>query len=383
MDEFTLREEILLGETDKLQFKRQLPPVQDLAKEIVAFLNTRGGKLFIGVNDDGSIRGIPAADHGQPFDNGISNTCNDNINPPCEVTIHNVNTGEGLVVVIEVPEGPTKPYQANGKDFYVKRGPDRRAVKNLSELRRLFAAGTNDHSDLHAVPGTGMADLDLDSLRSYYTTRFPGEELAEEEAEISRQLQGVRLMSGASLTVVGTLLFAKRPSILLPSFVIKAIWFKGIDQGGSEYYDNRRFEGTLQSQYDQALAFFSRWNSRVQDGGSFNGAGMSQIPELVFEELVVNALVHRDYAISDSIKLFIFDDRIEIRSPGTLPNSLTEEEALKGIGRDRNSQLESFAYDLMKYRGARSGLLRARKLIPEITLHNDVEGEEVTVIIPL
>ena len=171
--------------------------------------------------------------------------------------------------------------------------------------------------------------------------------------------------------------------MLLPAFTTKAVWFKGNDTSGTEYRDNRRFEGTLQSQYEQGMAFFHRWNARVQDGGSFNDPGRPEIPALVFEELLVNALVHRDYFIADSVKLFIFDERIEIRSPGALPNSLTEEEALRGIGRDRNPLLLSLAYQLMNYRGSRSGLKRVKAALPAVSLKNDIEAEEVVVTIPL
>ena len=77
---------------------------------------------------------------------------------------------------------------------------------------------------------------------------------------------------------------------------------------------------------------------------SFNAPSEDQIPEIVFEEVLVNALVHRDYFLPDSVKIYIFDDRIEIISPGCLPNILTPEEAMKGIGRERNPLLLRFAY---------------------------------------
>lgn len=384
MDEFTLRQELLNGEDSTHQFKRHLPARSDLAKEIAAFLNTRGGRMFIGVDDDGTICGVPPEVLGQSFDNAISNACSDGIRPSCSVLTENVRTNEGMVVVIEVPDGPSKPYLTSNGSLYVKRGADKRKVTEQSEFRRLLNQNYGEHADLLPVPGSSLQDIDYPPLKRYYDEKFVGETLSgmDHEEELTRQLNGIRLMAGDQLTIAGALLFGKRPSILLPSFNVQAIWFKGKERAGEAYYDSRKLEGTLQSQYEQSMAFASKWNSRIQQG-SFNGKGRSEVPHTVFEELLVNAFVHRDYAIQDSIKFYIFDDRIEVRSPGTLPNSLTEEEALKGIGRDRNSQIESFAYDLMNYRGARSGLLRARKAIPRIALINDVEGEEVTVTIPL
>lgn len=384
MDEFTLREELLKGEDSTRQFKRQIDGQEHLAKEIVAFLNTRGGRIFVGVDDDGSIVGLPAGVF-LALANTISNTCTDSINPPCSVLTFNVSTGEGMVVVIDVPDGADKPYQdKKEKQFWVKKGADKRRVTERTELRRLFAGGHVTYADASPIPGTSVADLDQVALHAFYEEKFPGENLSNDEDEMVRQLQGIRLMVGDKLGLAAVMLFGKRPSVLLPEFTIKAVWFKGNERGGTEYRDSRRFEGTLQGQYEQGMAFFNRWNGRIQDhGGGFNDSGRQEIPTFVFEEIIVNALVHRDYFIADSVKLFIFDNRIEVRSPGTLPNSLTEEEALRGIGRDRNPLLLSLAYQLMNYRGSRSGLKRVREAIPGIQLTNDVEAAEVTITIPL
>lgn len=383
MDEFTLREEILKGEDSTRQFKRQADTQDALATEIVAFLNTRGGKIFIGVDDeDGSICGLdPEAI--RTTENLVSNACSQSINPPCPVLTFNASTSEGMVVVIEVPDGPDKPYQDKKRQFWVKKGADKRRVLERSELRRLFQGGHVTHADASPVPGTGIGDLDMKALRDFYRTMYPDEALSEDEAELTRQLQGIRLMVGEQLGLAAVMLFAKKPSAILPEFNIKAVWFKGNDRSRTEYRDSRRFEGTLQSQYEQGIAFFGRWAARVQVGESFNGPSTAEIPDFVFEEILVNALVHRDYFLADSVKLFIFDDRIEVRSPGTLPNSLTEEEALKGEGRDRNPKIEWLAYQLMSYRGSRSGLKRVKAAIPELQLHNNIEAEEVTVTIPL
>lgn len=382
MDEFTLREELLKGEDSTRQFKRQIDGQDHLAKEIVAFLNTRGGRIFVGVDDDGSIVGM-TAEAVLSLANTTSNTCSQSINPPSSVLTYNVPTAEGMVIIIEVPDGADKPYQDKDKQFWIKKGADKRRVTERSELRRLFQGGHVTYADASAVPGTHLTDLDLAALRSFYEEKFADEVLSEDEDELTRQLQGIRLMIGDQLGLAAVLLFGKRPSILLPEFTTKAVWFKGTERSGTEYRDSRRFEGTLQSQYEQGMAFFQRWSGRVQDGGSFNDPGRPEIPSFVFEEILVNALVHRDYYIADSVKLFIFDDRIEVRSPGTLPNSLTEEEALRGIGRDRNPLLLSLAYQLMNYRGSRSGLKRVKTVVPNLSLTNDIGAEEVTITIRL
>lgn len=120
---------------------------------------------------------------------------------------------------------------------------------------------------------------------------------------------------------------------------------------------------------------------KVQSGDTFNSPGVLEIPKIVFEELLINALIHRDYFIKDTIKLFIFEDRIEIISPGRLPNNLTVEQMTKGIRKKRNDILDSLAPYLLQYKGAGSGVLRALRAYPYIDFINDTEAEQVRVVI--
>ncbi|RLC26222.1 MAG: ATP-dependent DNA helicase RecG, partial [Deltaproteobacteria bacterium] len=107
-----------------------------------------------------------------------------------------------------------------------------------------------------------------------------------------------------------------------------------------------------------------------------------EIPEIVLVEILVNALVHRDYFIHDSIKLFVFENRIEIKSPGKLPNNLTVEDIKHGIQRrSRNVILTSFVSDILPYRGVGSGILKALKAYPMIDFENNTQAEYFKVII--
>ncbi len=102
---------------------------------------------------------------------------------------------------------------------------------------------------------------------------------------------------------------------------------------------------------------------------------------MVLVELLTNALIHRDYFIRDTIKLFVFQNRVEIISPGKLPNNLTLEQAKRGIRKKRNDILDSLAPELLQYKGAESGILRALKAHPHIEFVNDTEAEQFTAII--
>ena len=381
MDELTLREELLKGEDSTRQFKRELTSAAAFAAEAVAFLNSGGGRIFVGVEDDGSISGVSSTklDDQSKL---IANACTHNLTPPTGVLTENVLTSEGLVIVVTVPEGADKPYQTSDGSFFVKRGADKRRVSNRSELQRMFQSAHTIYAEARPVAGSSLTDLDAAAFTTFYRAKYGGEPPGD-EASLIRELNASRLAKDESLTIAGLLLFGHQPQKLLPEFTVKAVWFAGNDRASTDYRDSRRFEGNLAALYEQTMAFLRRWNGRVPKGGSFNASGRDEVPDIVFEELVVNALVHRDYFIADSVKVFIFDNRIEIRSPGRLPNSLTVEEMLRGIRRDRNPVIQSFAYDILNYRGLGSGVLRVLKAMPGVAFSEDDAGEEIVAAIPV
>lgn len=381
MVELTLREELLRGEDSTRQFKRELTSASAIAAELVAFLNSNGGRIFVGVEDNGSICGVPSAKL-DAQSQLIANACTQNLTPPTGVLTENVLTSEGLVIVVTVEEGADKPYQTSDGSFFVKRGADKRRVTNRSELQRMFQAAHTVYAEARPVTGSSLADLDASAYAAFHRAKYKTEPAAD-ESELLRTLNNSRLAKGDELTIAGLLLFGREPQRLLPEFTVKAVWFAGNERSGSTFVDNRRFDGNLAALYEQSMGFLRRWNRRVQNGGSFNGPTTDEVPDIVFEELVTNALIHRDYFIPDCIKLFIFDNRIEIRSPGRLPNSLTIEQMLRGIRRGRNAVIESFADAVLNYRGVGSGVLRSLEAAPGIRFEEDFSAEELVVTIPV
>lgn len=384
MEEFELRNQIYLGEDSNRQFKREPSVDAKMAGEIVAFANSGGGRIFVGVERDGSIHGMTGA-QAEKVGEDMAKIAWDSVRPPFSILTKSVATSEGVVVVVEIPDGLSKPYCDNKGVYWVKNGPDKRRVQSPEELARLFQLGEKLYAESQPVAVSTLEDFDRDKFARFHEAKYsesPPD--PDENAEAYLQaLENLELISGGRVTVAGLLLFGKRLPVLLPEMKIDAIWFKGTDKSVGEWYDQRSITGTLPEQYDGGMSFLRRWNSRVQRSGSFNQQGIPEIPETVFEELLVNALLHRDYFIKDSVKIFIFDDRIEIRSPGKLPNSLTVEQIRRGVRRSRNVLLASFAPDLINYRGIGSGVVRALKNWPEISWVNDVEGEEVAVTVSL
>jgi ATP-dependent DNA helicase RecG len=132
------------------------------------------------------------------------------------------------------------------------------------------------------------------------------------------------------LSLAGVLLFAERPELVKPQFVVKAIRYPGNQIHATDYVDTEDFAGPLPKIFEDSIAFVMRNLHKIQAGRGVNSPGIPEIPEGVFEELLVNALVHRDYLVSAPIRLFIFDDRIEIISPGHLPDNFTVEKIRTG-----------------------------------------------------
>ena len=177
------------------------------------------------------------------------------------------------------------------------------------------------------------------------------------------------------LNLAGVLLFAEQPEWIVPQFVVKAIRYPGNTIHVTDYLDTEDFSGPLPKIFEGALAFVMRNLHKVQAGRGVNAPGLPEIPEAVFEELLVNALVHRDYLVSAPIRLFVFDNRIEIISPGHLPNDLTVENIRAGNSNIRNPILVSYAAKgLLPYHGLGSGIKRALEKWPTIDFADDHDG---------
>lgn len=145
--------------------------------------------------------------------------------------------------------------------------------------------------------------------------------------------------------------------------------------------DSQDISGPLPTQYTEALAFIKRNLRRVQGNQGFNSLGILEVPEIALQELLVNALVHRDYFTSASIRILVFRDRIEIISPGHLPDSLSIDDIRHGKTNRRNPTLSEHAFKLLPYRGLGSGIPRALDEWPQIELIDEVSGNQFTALV--
>jgi ATP-dependent DNA helicase RecG len=367
------------GEDSRHQFKADVTNAVSLAAEIVAFSNSDGGMLFIGVADDGTVHGLDTPDIHR-INQLIANAASTHIRPAVNPITENVQVAAGVVIVITIAEGIAKPYMDNSGVIWVKSGSDKRRVTAREEMQRMFQAAQLVHADEVPVQGSSIADVDLDYFRRFYRARYD-QELDEQELSLRQVLANMRLISNNVLTVTGVLLFAQEPQNFLPVFQVKAVSYPGHDIHATTYLDSADIAGKLQTQFDDALGFIMRNLHRDQGGRGVNTTGELEIPRIVLEELLANALIHRDYFVSAPIRIFIFDDRVEIISPGHLPNNLTVANIRTGNSNIRNPILTSFATKLLPYRGLGNGILRALREYPSIEFVDDRDGNLFRAII--
>lgn len=378
MEALELLDLISGGETTTFQLKENITNAVSTAQEIVAFANSKGGKIVIGVNDkSGSVTGLSFEDL-QRIQNLLSTAANDHVKSPIVITTEVVDISGKKVIVATIPEGTDKPHTDKDGLIFLKNGADKRKVTSKSELSRLLQSGGNMYAEEHLIQKSALDDLDWDKFRNFFEKKYREECKID---ELEKHIQNLDLGRDSKLNIAGALLFGKNSQRLTPAFFIAAAWFWGNDITEQQYRSSENIIGTLDDQYRKGYDFILSKLDKLQGDQPFNSLGNSEIPEIVITELLINALVHRDYYINDSIKIFIFQNRIEIISPGKLPNSLTSEMIRKGVRKSRNNILVSFAPDLLEYRGFGSGIVRALQAYPQIEFLNDTEAEQFKVTI--
>ena len=366
------------GENSSVEFKSANAYPDSLAKEMVAFANTQGGALLIGVEDNGRISGLTdSVDH----ETRIANIARNNINPPITIESVIVTLLEGRVLLVKVGRGRDRPYQTLQNQFLIRVGSTNRTATQ-GELLRLFQQAGLFHYDATAVQRTSIVDLNLAALDRYFSQY--GFDLSAENDK-PRILANADVMTeNGEATVAGLLLFGINPQRHLPYAGISFAHFTG-DEITEDLIDKQVIEGGLGFQVDSALAVLRnnlQRPSRIQ--GSRTEDASFQYPDKVFRELLVNAVIHRNYAITGSrIRVQLFTDRIEFISPGRLPNSVSIAKLSMGVSYAANPIIVKFMEN-MRYmdrlgRGLPMVWQTARKHQREIRFEE--LGEEFRVIL--
>lgn len=394
-----------LGEVSKVQFKERILDKYDIGCELVAMSNFRGGQLVIGINDKtGEFNPLSYAEV-QETTNMLGNIASENVVPSILLDIDTASVGGGSVVVATIKEGNNKPYHDNKGIVWIKNGADKRKVFDNAELAEMMSECGSFAPDEAVVKDATLDDLDEDTLKVFLQNRFSivlekkglvGDALREASLDdianaiakghdLNKLMRNLRFIRpDGNLTVAAMLLFGKYPQRWLPVMTAKCICFVGNNIGGKQFRDkvnDAGMEGNLLHQFETIMSFFTRNLRNIQVEKEFNSLGKLEIPYGSLVEFVVNALVHRSLNWNAPIRIFIFDNRVEIHSPGILPNGLQVEDITNGTSMPRNNFLFSNAIYLLPYTGAGTGIQRALEDGLQVEFKNDERTHEFLITI--
>lgn len=397
--------QIKAGEVSGMQFKERILDKYDIACELVAFSNSQGGKLVVGIKDKtGEINALSYSEV-QETTNLLSDIASENVVPSILIKIDTVEVEDGDLVVATVKEGLNKPYHDNKGIVWVKNGADKRKVFDNAELAEMMTDCGSFAPDEAGVRDATVNDLDATTIKQFLGNRFErvlekkgltGDAFNEASLDaicsaiakghdcekILRNLRFIR--PDGTLTVAAMLLFGKYTQRWMPMMTAKCICFAGNSIGRKVFRDkvnDADMEGNLLHQYDTIMDFFTRNLHNVQVGDEFNSMGKLEIPYTSLVEFTVNSLVHRSLNMKAPVRIFIFDNRVEIHSPGALPNGLTIDDIKAGTSMPRNMFLFNNAIYLLPYTGVGSGITRALDEDINVTFMNNNKAQEFVITV--
>jgi ATP-dependent DNA helicase RecG len=342
MDLAEIEQRLRLGEDSRTEFKSAIHAAakpqelkKALAREIVAFANSRGGQIFVGVEDDGSPTGVGTPKQADELMRLIVQICQSGILPAIWCPVFKAEISGKLILVIDIAGGaPDRPYRAEHVFLIRDASTTREATRD--EMVRMFQS-QNAHFDETPVDGATEEDLDPQAVDAFLRSLY-------EPAAVGRRAHYLRALkcldAGGSPTVAGVLLLGREPERWFPDARISAVRWASSKISG-EFVDRQEITGPLLDQLDGAIAFLTRYvpsPARIE-GWERNELG---IPDRALREALLNAIVHRDYRAASQVRLFVYQDRVEILNPGLLLNHLTLDSIrLGGISQRRNPVIAS------------------------------------------
>ncbi|MEW6619795.1 MAG: RNA-binding domain-containing protein [bacterium] len=324
-----------LGEDSKWEFKSEISHPDDLSSEIVAMANSEGGTILLGVSDKGEPTGnLDDKETMNTVVVSIENISRNNIEPALFLTWEKIKINGHTILAIKIPKGPDRPYRTNKGVYYLRVGTSKKIISR-GELAKLFQSTGLFYPDESPVLNTDIADIDSD----YLNKAWP--ELVSIPLSKARLKDcGIISTDESALTIGGLICYGKEPQKRLPYARITAIRFpEGDIEGGHRYLERLEIEGRIEDQAKEATMFLTRHLGIVEEILTFASETQTSPPKLLLsaiQEGIINALVHRDYTLPSQIRLFVFDDRIEILSPGRLLNTVNLSELKLGCHAVRN-----------------------------------------------
>ncbi len=390
-----LLEIIANGENSGVEFKRDDIRPEQLAKEVVAMANLRGGMIFLGVEDDGTISGIQRSN---PEEWVMDTVFAAKIHPMIipfyeEVALDEVRR----VAIVSFPQGTSKPYvlrHNNREEIYIRVGSISR-LATREQQARLFASGGILHPELLPVAGTSFKSLDLERLRDYLTNVIHDPEIPESEDAWIRRLIGLGFMvealeSTPFCTIAGLILFGVSPRRFLRQAGMRVLVFEGLDKTYRALLDTvldgplvglwRIDEGGTRTLAETDFGLIERFAETIQPYIMEESDVVNEhlrrdrvwfYPLEAIREVCINALAHRDWTRSVDIEVGCYLDRMEFISPGALQNTMTIEKMIAGQRSPRNpltvDVLRDYGYVDARGMGVRT------KIIPLMRQQNQAE----------
>jgi ATP-dependent DNA helicase RecG len=386
-----LMEIIANGESSGIEFKRDDLRPEQLAKEVVALANLQGGRILIGIEDDGTITGLQH----ENIQEWVLNTFRDKVYPQLTPFYEELTLDDHKrVAVVTIAAGLSKPYMLKHnqrEDIYIRMGS--RSELASREQLRLFESGGLLHVEVLPVAGTRMQHLDRQRLNFYLAEIIKDPDIPTTDEEWEKRLLGLGLMASDGLgnnvcSVAGLLCFANNPRRYLRQAGLRVIVFAGTDKEyqakldvildaplvgrwiinpeGQKVLDQ---EGVIEKISEVISPFISEESKYIDE--NMHRERQWHYPWEALREVVINALVHRDWTISVDIELSVYADRLEIISPGKLQNSMTIEKMIAGQRSPRNPLIMDILRDYA-YVDARGMGVRT-KIIPLMKKFNHCE----------
>ncbi|MEA1048440.1 ATP-binding protein [Lamprobacter modestohalophilus] len=389
-----LLELIANGENSGVEFKRDDVRPEQLAKEVVALANFQGGVILLGVEDDGSISGIQR----ENLEEWVMDTVFGRyVHPMILPFFETIRVDDRhRVAVIALTQGVAKPYVVRHQareEIFVRAGSVSRKASREQQAR-LFALGGMLHAELLPVSGTGFEALDQERLHDYLAHVLADPDVPADTAAWVRRLAALGFMvdvegAGTVCTIAGLVLFGRRPRRALRQAGVRWMAFHECDMSYAAADDavldeplvglwrsaggSRAFErgGLLESLLERMRPFVSEEAADLSDGVRRDRQWHYPVPAL--REALVNALAHRDWTRIEDVEVVRYNDRLEVKSPGALQNSMTVEKMLAGQRSPRNPLIVDVLRDY-GYVDARGMGVRT-KIVPLLQAHNGLRPE--------
>jgi ATP-dependent DNA helicase RecG len=391
-----LRSELLQlianGENSFVEFKRDDVRPEQLAREVVALVNHRGGRILLGVEDDGTVTGLQRENAEEWVMDTIFARY---VHPWIVPSYEEVDLGEGRRVgVVTVMQGTAKPYVLRFQDreeIYIRLGStSRRATREQQAL--LFAAGGLLHPEVLPVSGSSLRDLSMPRLENYLEHVLMDNQLPEDDDAWEDRLVGLGLMARAegmraTCTIAGMVLFGSRPRRLLRQAGIRWMAFQSRDKSYDALDDTvldaplvAHWEARPNARDPLEPGMFEVLLERIRPfiteeaeflDGDLRRERIWHYPAEAVREAVINALAHRDWTRNAEVEVVRYSDRLEVLSPGSLPNAMTVEKMLAGQRSARNSIIMDVLRDY-GYVEAR-GMGVRRKIVPLVRQASGVD----------